>query len=137
MYTPHDREGTKIWMKKTKDWKECVTYSVFTLIFLIKYTTLFGKKLNINGVKDLLKNEDVLFIGSLILKFYKRGSLERQGRCEESPIDQKEVLEKGFDVFPINSSINHSCNPNAVKVMTRKGKAVLYAHQPIERNSQV
>lgn len=48
-----------------------IDHAVLTLIILAKSTDFFGQDIQFCSSMDLLSNEDVLFIGSLILKFLK------------------------------------------------------------------
>ena len=41
------------------------------MVFLAKYTSLFGENFKFNKVSDLMENEEFLFIGSLFTKIFK------------------------------------------------------------------
>lgn len=52
--------------------RECeVKDAAKTLIFLARYTTIFGKDYQFNNGRSFTKNEDVVFVGSLMLKLAK------------------------------------------------------------------
>ena len=44
---------------------------------------------------------------------------------------------KGACIPVVTSFINHSCNPNVKKCMTSDRKLIIFALQPIKKNSQV
>ena len=41
------------------------------MVFLAKYTSLFGENFKLNKFSDLIENEDFLFVGSLYTKIFK------------------------------------------------------------------
>lgn len=135
VYTLDDSVRTEM---GKNDLKKCATKGAFILISLIRYTNLFGEKKEINGVESLLKNADALFIGSLIMKFYKIAKNNIQLVCGNThSASPSEHAIKGFGIIPISCLFNHSCDPNIRRIMTRKGKLVAYALEPIKKNSQV
>lgn len=49
----------------------------------------------------------------------------------------KNCCSRGASLSPISSLINHSCYNNVSKCFTDDGKIVIYALQPIKKNSEV
>lgn len=62
-------------------------------------------------------------------------------KCKYS-LDQAECRKswccvKGVCIAPTASLINNSCNPNARRCFSKDSRYILYALQPIKKNSQV
>ncbi|XP_014238046.1 SET and MYND domain-containing protein 4-like [Trichogramma pretiosum] len=122
--------------------------SVFILITLLKYTPLFGDDLKEEEFENIVKNEEILFVGALILKLYKINKLNCQtlpghfaGACRKSKdtvqCHIQMCCQRGCGVVPINSLINHSCDPNVKNVVTSSQNFILYTLMPIKKNSQL
>ena len=45
------------------------------MVFLAKYTSLFGENFKLNKFSDLMKNEDFLFLGSLYTTIFKMAQI--------------------------------------------------------------
>lgn len=118
---------------------------------LIKHAKLFGDNIEIDSsssAESLLKNEDVLFVGSLILKLYKisdKNSQQIPGEdfdgCKYSNDSATchtiQCCSRGACIVPLNSLINHSCDPNVKNVVTTKQKFIVYTLVPIKKDCQV
>ncbi|KAJ8667365.1 hypothetical protein QAD02_009027 [Eretmocerus hayati] len=115
------------------------------LVALAKYTHFFGRKLNVTEILSFGTNEDVIFIGSLILKLMKISTVNGQSVVNRSiysglngaPHPDLTYLSKGFSISILSSLINHSCNPNVSRCFTEDNNVVVYALQPIQKGSQI
>lgn len=121
---------------------------IFTLIFVLKCSQLFKNFTKFDSIDDLLKNEDVLYLGSLLLKLYKicdKNSQQIAGEnyenCKYSNDDQtchlKCCCSRGSAILIINSLINHSCDPNVKNAITSTQQFIVYSLEPIKKDSQV
>lgn len=110
------------------------------LISFIKLTKLFGENVEINDVDSLLKNDEVLFVGSLILKILKiidKNVVRIHGDMRYS-LSYDEECTSGYGIVPIGSLINHSCDPNITTELIGSSQAfIFYARTSIKKNSQV
>ncbi|OXU28653.1 hypothetical protein TSAR_004822 [Trichomalopsis sarcophagae] len=124
-----------------------IDHALLSLIVLTKSTTLFGKNMKFMKSKDLLSNEDVIFIGSLLLKFLKISDINTHSVMEGSSLcrfskNLNHCLEdrccaRGACIAPIPSMLNHSCDPNIRKCFTEDMHLIIYALQPIKKNTQL
>lgn len=116
------------------------TNSITTLIPLIKCTKLFGEHFEIKDAEDLAKNDQVLFIGSLILKLYKisdKNTLQIDGDVRYS-LDYDKTCTRRYCIIPVSSLINHNCDPNVQHVLIPSTqKCILYSRKPVKKDSQV
>lgn len=52
-----------------------VTFSTVVLVCMAKYTSFFGQNFKFSNLEELTENEDVVFIGSLLLRLSKISSV--------------------------------------------------------------
>ncbi|XP_058810163.1 uncharacterized protein LOC131675256 isoform X2 [Phymastichus coffea] len=112
-----------------------------------KSTNFFGTNMKFCSTEDLLENEDVLFIGSLLLKFFKISDInthcvmEGSSDCRfENSIEKCQInrcCERGICLATVPSFLNHSCYPTVRKCFTEDMQLIIYALQPIKKNEQL
>ena len=116
-------------------------------MFVLKYTTLLEINFN-EDFESLSKNEDILFVGALIFKLYKISNINSQQIPGDDPSECKyshdpvichsqSCCNRGYGIVPINSLINHNCDPNVKNVVSASQKVINYTLVPIKRGSQV
>ncbi|KAJ8667049.1 hypothetical protein QAD02_008711 [Eretmocerus hayati] len=120
-------------------------------VFLATFTDIFGKRYTADNLLEISKNEDVLFIGSLMSRLFHSGwhnefTLGEQiditpRRAWSNQMDNKEVPHDqeniGTAIVPFCSFINHACLLNVATLMTEDGRLVIFAVLPIEKGSQI
>ncbi|KYQ55708.1 SET and MYND domain-containing protein 4 [Trachymyrmex zeteki] len=104
----------------------------FFVYFLATRTVIFGAKLP-EDLSGLAKNNDVTFIGGLILKHQQIIPSNMHSFGETQGL---EYLERGIAAMPFFSLINHSCDPNILR-HSRPEHIVIYAMYPIEKGQQL
>lgn len=126
-----------------------ISNSVLILLIIVKFSSLFkSSSSKLGSIEDILKNDEALFIGSLILKLHKISDKNIQQlpgdngeECKYSKDYQTCHLtgccSRGSSIVVINSLINHSCNPSVKNVITPKQQFIVYSLEPIKKNSQV
>ncbi|XP_029680669.1 SET and MYND domain-containing protein 4-like isoform X2 [Formica exsecta] len=102
------------------------------LYFLATRTVMFGTKLP-EDLSILAKNDDVTFIGGLILRHQQIIPSNIHTFSEEQGL---ECVERGIAAMPFLSLINHSCNPNIFR-HSRPKHVVIYAMYPIRKGEQL
>ncbi|KAL7294899.1 hypothetical protein TKK_0011822 [Trichogramma kaykai] len=117
------------------------------ILHLIKNTSLFGEAKMYNKIEQLIKNEDVLFLGSIftklcIIKYNNNYDLSGKLDICENMHDQEicrsvACCKKGTGLGTLTSLINHSCFPNAAFCFTEDSKLIIYACLPIKKDSQI
>lgn len=128
--------------------QEHTTNAMFTLLIIIKYSKLDKNLSKLEDIESILKNEDALFMGSLILKLYKisdKNSQQMPGEkydvCKYSKDSETchttDCCSRGSCILMINSLINHSCDPNVKNAITSKQNFIVYSLEPIKKGSQV
>ncbi|KAL7305328.1 hypothetical protein TKK_0002458 [Trichogramma kaykai] len=124
-------------------------YTIEILICLVKYTSFFCEKLKNIQYRNLSKNEDFVFIGSLLLKLIKiifvnahdivnptdMNNLSSSQLC--NIYDGKYPETRGFCMGLVSSMINHSCAPNIKRCISDGIKYVFYALEPISSGTQL
>ncbi|XP_050450117.1 SET and MYND domain-containing protein 4-like isoform X2 [Cataglyphis hispanica] len=102
------------------------------LYFLATRTVMFGAKLP-EDLNVLAKNDDVTFIGGLILRHQQIIPSNIHTFSEEQGL---ECVERGIAAMPFLSLINHSCDPNIFR-HSRSKHMVIYAMYPIQKGKQL
>ncbi|KZC05759.1 SET and MYND domain-containing protein 4 [Dufourea novaeangliae] len=106
--------------------------SCFILYFVTTCTSMFGSPLE-KDLSVLMQNTDVTFVGSLILRHQQTIPSNAHSFPEEYDMDTNE---RGIVAMPFFSLINHSCNPNVLRV-SRPKDIVIYAMYPIQECEQI
>ncbi|KYM99519.1 SET and MYND domain-containing protein 4 [Cyphomyrmex costatus] len=104
----------------------------FIVYFLATRTVIFGAKLP-EDLSGLANNNDVIFIGSLILRHQQ---IIPSNMHSFGEVQGLEYVERGIACMPFFSLINHSCNPNILR-HSRSEHIVMYAMYPIEKDEQL
>ncbi|KAJ8667145.1 hypothetical protein QAD02_008807 [Eretmocerus hayati] len=109
-------------------------------------TTLFGENFNHRSSTAFKNNENVLFVGTLILKLSKVSQLNKHqmwngnyvcaNKLDRLSCWENECCTRGVYIAPITSLLNHSCDPNVRRCFTEDKTVVLYAIHPIKKGSQ-
>ncbi|KAJ8664617.1 hypothetical protein QAD02_006279 [Eretmocerus hayati] len=117
------------------------------LISLAKNTQIFGEDFDLKQVRDLIENEDTLFVGSLLVKLREMKRMNAHSytyynnECGKlaDPFECQKILccATGTCIAPLTSTINHSCFPNVAKCFTVDQKIIVYAVRPIKKNYQL
>ncbi|KAL7294047.1 hypothetical protein TKK_0012521 [Trichogramma kaykai] len=115
------------------------TYTVETLILLLKYSSFFSGNLRTMQYNKYSKNENFIFIGSLLLRLVKMNAINGHNISDTTPSAQKNYYAKGRGLCTglISSMINHSCSPNIRKCFSDEMKFVYYAVEPITSRTQL
>ncbi|KAJ8676410.1 hypothetical protein QAD02_012197 [Eretmocerus hayati] len=125
-----------------------ITYGIFcvvnTVSVLAKTTSVFGKPYNFRELKNLAKNDSVVFAAALMARFY----FSRPSRCGPNgsdvrhKIDDRGKLSIVSSPTPMNyifGSLAHlavaSCIPNVEVCSTYGNMVVIYPIQPIKKGS--
>ncbi|KAL7288470.1 hypothetical protein TKK_0017551 [Trichogramma kaykai] len=124
-----------------------IMFTVKALICMVKYTSFFSEKLKDMQCEDFSKNEDFLFIGSLLLRLAKisivnshtisSDIIEESSSQLHDLLPEMGIIRRGFCVGLISSMINHSCAPNIRRCFTDDMKYVFYATEPIASGTQL
>ncbi|XP_014237896.2 uncharacterized protein LOC106659731 [Trichogramma pretiosum] len=121
-------------------------YTVKTLICLAKYTSFFSAKWEDMQYDDFLKNEDFIFIASLLLRLVKISALNSHSISNVTAVSNlqlhyhlagKSTRTRGFCMGLISSMINNSCAPNIKRCFSDDLKYVFYALEPITSGTQL
>uniref|UniRef100_A0ABD2XGX6 MYND-type domain-containing protein n=1 Tax=Trichogramma kaykai TaxID=54128 RepID=A0ABD2XGX6_9HYME len=122
-------------------------YTFETLIVLMKSTLFFSVKLNVMQHNDFSKNEDFVFIGSLLLRLVKICAVNCHTLINLPSVSNwsqphgsliaNDIKSKGSSMGLISSMINHSCAPNIRRFITDDMKYVYYALEPIASGTQL
>ncbi|XP_076629967.1 protein-lysine N-methyltransferase SMYD4-like [Colletes latitarsis] len=106
----------------------------FILYTLATCTNMFGNPLK-KDVSELLKINDVTFVGGLILRNQQLIPCNRHG-VSEMQLREMHPLSRGSAIMPFLSFINHNCNPNITRHF-RSGHMIMSALYPIEKGEQI
>ncbi|KAJ8674754.1 hypothetical protein QAD02_010540 [Eretmocerus hayati] len=114
---------------------------------IARNTALFGEDFNHSSTEAFQKNDNVLFIGALILKLSKVSQLNQhqmwngnyvcQNKLDRLSCWLNECCSRGTYIAPVTSLLNHSCDPNVRRCFTEDKKVILYAIHPIKKGSQL
>ncbi|KAL7302161.1 hypothetical protein TKK_0005384 [Trichogramma kaykai] len=119
---------------------------VKTLICMSKYTSFFSEQFKDMHFGDFSKIEDVIFIGSLLLRLsriYISNAYQISDSIGASSSQLDEMLDgnctknRGLCIAYISSFINHSCAPNIKRCLSEDMKVVYYATEPIASGTQL
>ncbi|XP_076545140.1 protein-lysine N-methyltransferase SMYD4-like [Osmia lignaria lignaria] len=103
----------------------------FILYYLATCTDIFGSSLK--DLFELIKNNDAIFVGGLILRHLQLIPLNTHSFTEEYKIASED---RGAALMPFLSLFNHSCNPNILRV-SRTAHIIAYAMYPIKKDEQI
>ncbi|XP_023317058.1 histone-lysine N-methyltransferase ASHR1-like [Trichogramma pretiosum] len=112
----------------------------------LKSKLRFSKNHNDVHYDDFSKIEDVIFIGSLLLRLTKISAvngheisdiIEISSAQLHNLLTGKSIRTRGFCMGLISSVINHSCAPNIKLCFSDNMKYVYYALEPIARGTQL
>ncbi|XP_019698178.2 SET and MYND domain-containing protein 4 [Harpegnathos saltator] len=120
---------------KKRSFADLFTASVhvcFTLYLLAQHTKIFGSKL-LGNFKVLAENDNVTFLGSLILRHQQIISTNAHTFYEERNSSSEEL---GNAILSFCSLFNHSCSPNIIRV-SKSHDIVLYTLYPIQKGKQI
>ncbi|KAJ8679587.1 hypothetical protein QAD02_015374 [Eretmocerus hayati] len=106
--------------------------AAFILYYLSTLTILFGKKFEPN-FQELSMNEDITFIGGLLLRHLQIIPSNIHCYEEERGIDTVDI---GASALPFCSLVNHSCDPNVSRCSTKE-HMIIFALLPIENGAQI
>ncbi|XP_031832591.1 protein-lysine N-methyltransferase SMYD4 [Nomia melanderi] len=104
----------------------------FTLYFLATCTDMFGSPLQ-KDLSVLMKNPDVLFVGSLILRHQQVIPSNMHTFTEEYGLD---TITRGIAALPFCSLFNHSCSLNVMR-LSRSKDLIIYVLCPIKQGEQI
>ncbi|PBC27785.1 SET and MYND domain-containing protein 4 [Apis cerana] len=104
----------------------------FILYFLATCSNMFGNPLK-KDLSVLIKNDNVIFIGGLILRHQQLIPSNIHSFSEECGLD---AVERGIAAMPFFSLINHSCNPNILR-HSRSNCMIIYVMYPIKKGEQL
>ncbi|XP_033336685.2 protein-lysine N-methyltransferase SMYD4 [Megalopta genalis] len=105
--------------------------SSFILYFLATCTNMFGKPLK-NDLSLLMKNPDVIFVGSLVLRHQQVIPSNAHSISEEHVVTEY----RGACILPFSSLLNHNCNANTTRVDRGKNMSVITIY-PIKPGEQI
>ncbi|EFN81719.1 Putative SET domain-containing protein L678 [Harpegnathos saltator] len=97
-----------------------------------QHTKIFGSKL-LGNFKVLAENDNVTFLGSLILRHQQIISTNAHTFYEERNSSSEEL---GNAILSFCSLFNHSCSPNIIRV-SKSHDIVLYTLYPIQKGKQI
>ncbi|XP_006618436.1 SET and MYND domain-containing protein 4-like isoform X3 [Apis dorsata] len=103
----------------------------FILYFLATCSNMFGSPLK-KDLSILIKNDNVIFVGGLILRHQQLIPSNIHSFSEECGLD---AVERGIAAMPFFSLINHSCNPNILR-HSRSNYMIIYVIFPIKKGEQ-
>ncbi|XP_034194059.2 protein-lysine N-methyltransferase SMYD4-like [Osmia lignaria lignaria] len=103
----------------------------FTLYYLATCTDIFGSSMK--DLSELVENTDAIFVGGLILRHLQLIFINSHIISEEYGLNGRSY---GGALMPFLSLINHSCNPNILRV-DRTGHMIIYAIYPIKKDEQI
>ncbi|XP_014222560.1 SET and MYND domain-containing protein 4-like [Trichogramma pretiosum] len=114
-------------------------YTVVALIIAGKYTTFFSEKFNDIRNYNFSKNEDFLFIASLLLRLVRMGSVNTHEIADNPAVllPTRSSIVRGFCLGLISSHINHSCAPNIQRCFSDDMNYVFYTTEPIASGTQL
>ncbi|XP_006564916.1 SET and MYND domain-containing protein 4 isoform X2 [Apis mellifera] len=104
----------------------------FILYFLATCSNMFGNPLK-KDLSVLIKNDNVIFVGGLILRHQQLIPSNIHSFSEECGLD---AVERGIAAMPFFSLINHSCNPNILR-HSRSNYMIIYVIYPIKKGEQL
>ncbi|XP_043785492.1 SET and MYND domain-containing protein 4-like isoform X3 [Apis laboriosa] len=104
----------------------------FILYFLATCSNMFGSPLK-KDLSILIKNDNVIFVGGLILRHQQLIPSNIHSFSEECGLD---AVERGIAAMPFFSLINHSCNPNILR-HSRSNYMIIYVIFPIQKGEQI
>ncbi|XP_006618435.1 SET and MYND domain-containing protein 4-like isoform X2 [Apis dorsata] len=104
----------------------------FILYFLATCSNMFGSPLK-KDLSILIKNDNVIFVGGLILRHQQLIPSNIHSFSEECGLD---AVERGIAAMPFFSLINHSCNPNILR-HSRSNYMIIYVIFPIKKGEQL
>ncbi|XP_043785491.1 SET and MYND domain-containing protein 4-like isoform X2 [Apis laboriosa] len=104
----------------------------FILYFLATCSNMFGSPLK-KDLSILIKNDNVIFVGGLILRHQQLIPSNIHSFSEECGLD---AVERGIAAMPFFSLINHSCNPNILR-HSRSNYMIIYVIFPIQKGEQL
>ncbi|XP_012343645.2 SET and MYND domain-containing protein 4 isoform X2 [Apis florea] len=104
----------------------------FILYFLATCSNMFGSPLR-KDLSVLIKNDNVTFVGGLILRHQQLIPSNIHSFSEECGLD---AVERGIVAMPFFSLINHSCNPNILR-HSRSNYMIIYVIYPIKKGEQL
>ncbi|XP_011502952.1 PREDICTED: SET and MYND domain-containing protein 4-like [Ceratosolen solmsi marchali] len=131
-----------------QQFKTNVQNTAIALACIIKYTSFFKFNFVTNQeLKSLIKNSEVVFIGTLLLKLINITCNNRHiifnslQACNKNSQPLRcaiaQCCSKGICLAPVSSLINNSCIPNVKRCFTEDHKIIIYAVETIPQNSQV
>ncbi|XP_076545393.1 protein-lysine N-methyltransferase SMYD4 isoform X2 [Osmia lignaria lignaria] len=103
----------------------------FILYYLATCTDIFGSSMK--DLSELIENTDAIFVGGLILRHLQLIPPNAHSFTEEYKMASED---RGVALMPFLSLINHSCNPNILRV-SRPGHIIVYAMYPIKKDEQI
>lgn len=125
------------------------TVSSLYLMLCLKFTGYFDSSKDVDEMSDeSLKLTDVdLKIASLLLRHLQSAScnayginyVERKILCEDDEENEKhlKIDEIGGATFPMISTTNHNCNPNAYRINTPGKLCIVKAIREIEKGEEI
>ncbi|XP_032670457.1 SET and MYND domain-containing protein 4 isoform X2 [Odontomachus brunneus] len=106
----------------------------FILYLLATCTKFFGIKFS-DDLRALARNDDVTFVGGLILRHQQ--IIPTNVHCfTEQRYLECDPVQRGLAAMPFCSLFNHSCSPNMMRI-SRSQHIVLYAMYPIRKGEQL
>ncbi|XP_043265685.1 SET and MYND domain-containing protein 4-like [Colletes gigas] len=106
----------------------------FILYTLATCTNMFGNPLK-KDIAELLKINDVTFVGGLILRNQRLIPCNRHG-FTELQLCRMLPFSRGSAMMPFLTLFNHSCDPNVAR-HSRSGHMIMSALYPIEKGEQI
>lgn len=107
--------------------------AAFVVYLLATRTTMFGPNLK-NDLSALVMNKDVALVGGLIMKHLLIIPVNCHCFDEEYMFQARGI---GCMVLPFHSLINHSCDPNIVRICRNFTEALSYVIRPISKGEQI
>ncbi|KAJ8681699.1 hypothetical protein QAD02_017491 [Eretmocerus hayati] len=109
--------------------------AAIAIYLLTTKSNFFGDNLDLSKI-GISTNEEILFIGALLLK----NSLMLHGSgftYDEYNCGFQEKNSNGMSLFPFCGLFNHSCNPNADYFTTKDNELVIFSRHKIEEGNQI
>ncbi|XP_033231350.1 SET and MYND domain-containing protein 4-like [Belonocnema kinseyi] len=107
--------------------------AAFIVYFIATHTSFFEQTFDKNDLTSMILNEDVMFVGGLILRHQQIIPSNMHTFGEERSLDS---ADRGSAALPFYSLINHSCDPNVSRNSLAE-HVVLYALYPMEKGTQL
>ncbi|XP_014221287.1 uncharacterized protein LOC106648721 [Trichogramma pretiosum] len=120
--------------------------TILCLIILTKTSSLFGKSSNFYKKEHFHSNEEIIFIGYLLMKLLAISRINAHSimegvDCRHSKTSTQCSVDlccdRGACIATYSSLVNHSCHPNIRKCFTKDMQIVIYAIRPIQKYSQL